>query len=262
MAPVESMSTSLARITRDGRRLHRPPGIEREIAGVRDLDPAVLCRRIAVGDARAAGYVSSEVLVHLLRRAVRASVATGDPAPVVDELASTLLRRAAVSLRGALRGYPVQVADDLREEVLGRLALLLVDPGDAADFFEVRFNLALKRLRIDVCRARTRVDRWCAPAAETELDLDRFRDPARRLTAEQAVCARQALARLSEDERRALVLHWFLGMPINARAAGDATLVAVLGVSERTVRNRLRRAEAKLAGQSQYPQGVAEEKRR
>ncbi len=233
----------LTRTTTDGRRLRRPPRVEAEIAAA--LGRGEAAARAAVSDPGSDGYLSNECMVHLIRRGVRSGRRGW-----AEELAPHLLRRCEAQLRRAVRGFSGIARDEVVEEVLGRLAVSLVEPGDRADFFEVRFALALKRVRIDVCRQQRRrrrrevaLDEVAGGDLETLAPAIDLPPP---MTPEQALGLRRALASLSLEERRALVLHRIEGLAINSKVAGHTTLVGLLGVSERTVRNRLRRAEAKL----------------
>lgn len=245
----------LRKTTADGQLLKRPAAVQRHIEQVLTLDNDDVLRRAQVRSNEDADFLLSECLVYLIRLAVR----EGRRGPI-DELTPILLARCERSLRRSVRGFDDVGDEEAREDILGRLALLLVDPGDGADFFEVRFDLALKRLRIDVCR---QVRRRRAPLVAIDgigeddngaPGLDRLTDdidpealPAS-LDAEQAAYLKEALQLLTEQERKALVLHHMVGVPIASKKPGIPTLVEILGVSERTVRNFLRRAERKISG--------------
>lgn len=254
----------LTRKTTDGRSLVRPDLVEREIAEALAMDDAALlapvAARVSGGDgvkitgftgaaesAGAAESLSSECLVFLIRRDLRRNQRRW-----ADRLLPTLLGRCQKSLRGSVRGFDGTSTDDVREEVLGRLVELLLDPGNGADFFEVRFALAFKRLTIDVCRrARRRAAGQLSLDGSLADDSDGLEGEiveavGSGFDAEDLVFLRQALASLDDEERRALVLHYGMGVGINPRQGEEPGLVSILGLSERTVRNRLRRAEAKV----------------
>ncbi len=267
MAPViaEVVVAPLRRTTRGGDVLRRPARIEAEIAGVLELDPGEILARAAAGP-EAVGTMSEqcmpeqcmseqcmseECMVHLIRRDLRVGSRR-----LAEGLTPLLLERCDASLKRSIRGFPASVAVDIREEVLGRLAVSLAGPGKEADFLEVRFALALKRLRIDVCRHERRRLRglialeevsaggaWDDPEPTT-VDRTPPSPPAQ----EDRLLIRQALASLTPEERKVLVLHKLAGVPLSSTIAAGATLVALLGRSERTLRNRLRSAEAKLVG--------------
>ncbi len=260
----------LTRATRGGDILRRPARIEAEIAAALELEPdRILARAAAVPEAESMSEesmtpeerttpeeraMSEECIVHLVRRDLR-----GGSRNLAEELMPLLLERCDASLRRSIRGFPLAAAEEIREEILGRLAVSLAGPGDQADFLEVRFALALKRLRIDVCRRERR--RLQGLVALDDLDASSQdpspatfdRAPPSPPNQEDRLLIRQALAVLSVEERKVLVLHKLAGVPLNSSASAEATLVGLLGRSERTLRNRLRSAEAKLVGiQAEY----------
>lgn len=242
----------LTRKTIEGRPLSRPQAIEREIAGALAMDEKTLLAPLAPSSTGAGGggipeALSSECLVHLVRQDLRRGERRW-----ADRLLPTLLGRCQASLRGSVRGFDGTATEDVREEILGRLVELLLDSGNGADFFEVRFALAFKRLTIDVCRRARRqasgqmsLDGSLTDDSEgLEGEISKAVGPA--FDAEDLVFLRQTLASLDDEERRVLVLHYGVGVGINPQQGDEPGLVSILGLSERTVRNRLRRAEAKV----------------
>ena len=230
----------LSRTTSGGGVLRRPAAVEAEIAAALELTPVEIRARAACE------AMSEECMVHLIRNDLR----TGDRR-LAETLTPILLERCEATLRGSIRGFQPAAASEIREEVLGRLAVSLAGPGDEADFLEVRFALALKRLRIDVCRReRRRLQGLVAldePAGSRDEPESAAVDiaPPTPPNQEHRMLIRQALATLTPEERKIVVLHKIAGVPLASAAAG-ATLVGLLGRSERTLRNRLRSAEAKL----------------
>ncbi len=298
MAPVIDDATvaPLTRKTRGGGVLQRPVRIQAEVAMALTLSPGEVLARAAADPATgkaaskeaASKSMSEECMVHLIRRDLRARAGGRALAGrLAEDLTPLLLERCDRGLKWSIRGFPPSAADEIREEVLGRLAVSLAGPGDEADFLEVRFALALKRLRIDACRRERRrlhglvaledVSAGSAPDDPEPAAVDRA--PPSPPSQEDRLLIRQALATLTDEERKVLVLHKLAGVPLSssksARApdrkqAGEGpkpkqsgetpsrteigaataggTLVGLLGRSERTLRNRLRSAEAKLAG--------------
>lgn len=248
--PVEP----LRKTTAEGQLLKRPTKVERQIAEVLAQSHDQVARRAEVDDPGDPRFLLPETLVHLIRLAVRDGRLRW-----VDDLTPRLLSRCERSLRRSIRGFDPVGEEEAREDILGRLAVLLVKTDNSADFFEVRFDLALKRLRIDVCRQVRRRRRPLVTIDGIDEDggergLDRLTDdidpdalPAH-LDAEQRLLLQQALSRLTEPERRALVLHRLFGISIASKKPGVPALVEILEVSERTVRNLLRRAESKISG--------------
>ena len=244
---LENTVEPLKRPTRGGQILRRPPAIEAEIAAALGLGRDEILARAAAATGTDA-EMSSECMVHLIRRDLHRG-----SRQLAEELTPLLLGRCEAGLRGSIRGFAPSAAAEVREEILGRLAISLVEPGDQADFLEVRFALAMKRLRIDVCRVQRRRERGrialddageeqTEPAA-SEIERQAPTSPARQ---EAQLLIRQALSALTEDERKVVVLHKLAGFALNSKAPESADLVSLLGFSERTLRNRLRSAEAKL----------------
>ena len=279
---VEHTVTPLTRTTRSGKALQRPARIQAEIAAALKLSAGEILKQ-AAADPTTEGSMSEECMVHLIRRDVRARSspprdASGTTSPrragfinLAEDLTPLLLERCDRGLKRAIRGFPPSAAAEIREEILGRLAVSLVGPGNSADFFEVRFNLALKRLRIDICRRERRrlqglvaledVSPGDAPDDPESATLDRT--PPSPPSQEDRLMIQQALSTLTAEERKVLVLHKLAGVPLSSSKAPPpkgkgppegveettpATLVGLLGRSERTLRNRLRSAEAKLGG--------------
>ena len=238
MTPATSTSIApLSRKTRGGGVLQRPAGVTAEIATAIDLTPAEIVER--------AETMPEECMVYLIRNDLRA----GDRR-LAERLTPRLLERCEATLRGSIRGFPPAAADEIREEVLGRLALALAGPGDQADFFEVRFALALKRLRIDACRRERRrlqglVVLDDAPESTSPSESAVELAPPAPANQDDRLLIRQALGALTPEERKIVVLHKIHGVPLAGMTAGS-NLVGLLGRSERTLRNRLRSAEAKL----------------
>lgn len=196
-------------------------------------------------------------MVHLIRRDLKArssGMATW-AGRLAEDLTPILLERCERGLRRSIRGFPPSACTEIREEVLGRLALSLAGSGDEADFLEVRFALALKRLRIDICRRERRrmhglvaLEEPLAESGDADSETLVDRMPPLPASQEDRLLIQQALSKLTPEERKVLVLHKLAGVPLNTTVTdGTTTLVSLLGRSERTLRNRLRSAEAKLA---------------
>ena len=248
---MSSSVTPLTRKTADGGRLRRPEAVERSIAEALDLDTPELLRRAKENRPEAQGFLPPECLTHLVRHHLR----YGDR-DIAERVLPFLLKRCERVLRNTVRGFGPAATEDVRAEILGLLAVALAEPGDGADFFEVRFALAFKRLTIDVCRRQRRYDQRMVTASAAATEDEGEAEALERLAAREMnpsafdeserLALRQALERLDDDQRRLLLLHRGLGIPINARQQEGPNLVDLFGVSERTVRYRLRRAEATL----------------
>jgi hypothetical protein len=231
----------------------RPGDIEAATGAALAQDLATLCERIAVRDRRSSEYLASECLVHVIREARR----RGD-GNVTNALLPLLLGRCEGTLCSKLPDtFPF--AAELREEVIGQLAELFAQDGtgdnpDELDFYEVRFNSALRTLRIDIVRKQTpRIEHEVSLSellrTETAADdeaLDRlgkqFHAPP---THEHAVLLRELLDTMTPEERDAVVLCRIMGYDEESEDPTRITAATLCGVTGRTIRNRLRRAAAK-----------------
>ncbi len=240
------MVTPLTQENSRSERLQRLAAVESEIALALTLTPPQLLERSARAEG-SADSLSCECLVYLIRADLRQQ-----DTPLLELLLPVLLARCAANLKFTVRGFREPTLGIVREEILGELALQLIEPGSRADFFEVRFWLAFARLRIDYCHKFKRHDDHLVfvdergdgedelPGQILEIGGERLPES---LDPEQACIIRDAMARLNPDERKVYALH-LMGFPTNA---GDINLVSLTGWSERTVRNRLRSAEQTLA---------------
>ena len=250
------MATPLNKHYPDGRPYFRPPPVEAAIDELLGQDFATACRRAAIPDRNSPEYVPSEALVHLIRDARRRN----DEA-AMNILLPILLRRCESNLRIKVSS-DLPNAEDIREEILGQFSELFAADGVGSDpyqldFFEAHFDQAFQRLRIDIVRHEGRrilnrtylplpdenedessVDEsvlkyfQTAPDQESTFDLQRLID---------------ALQMLPPDERRAVELCHILGYDEESADRNKRTAATICGVTGRTIRNRLRRAAARLS---------------
>jgi RNA polymerase sigma factor (sigma-70 family) len=182
----------------------------------------------------------------------------------VNQLLPKLLARSGrIVLKATAPGYVPDV-EDLKQEVLGRLAELFAEDGGQAqssvlDFYEVSFGQAFRTLRVEISakeHARTErledlpeLDDRGEEISETEAldgktsksrDSSSMEDPILRLD------LARALAQLPNTEREAIVLHHHLGYEIESEDPTKRTVATICGVTGRTVRSRLRDAKTKL----------------
>ena len=145
-------------------------------------------------------------------------------------------------------------------EVTSRLAVLIgqdhTQPSDKLDFYEIGFDGALHKLKIDCLRKLGPQRLKTAPlddpetgeiAAPVEEAAQHFLDGAASALDDPAFRSAlfAAIDGLPEDERQVVGL-LLKGLPIDAKVEKTVTIARVLGCTERTVRNRRDRAIAKL----------------
>lgn len=132
--------------------LTRPPGIEAKIDAAISQDWSTLSGRARVTDSRSSDFLPSECLVHLIRDALR----RGDDR-IARVLMPQLLSRAEANLLRTVPDTRMRDAESVRQDILSTLMQKFMDDGsegheDELDFYECKFLLALRLLRIDHVR--------------------------------------------------------------------------------------------------------------
>lgn len=250
------MLRPLNKHNRSGYRYTRLASIEAAIKRAIDLDPAPLIERAAIRDWHSSDYIPSECLVHLLRKARREGKDI-----LFNQLFPHLLNRCEATLINAVNERSVPDAAGVREEILGQLAELFAQDGtganpDELDFYEVRFNCAFKALRIDVIRDVQALAGHPAALQPMEEEHEAEFAPGCTLSGEEIFFqleVQEAINVLPPDERRVVTLHRILGYEIESTDPAKRTVASICGITGRSVRNRLRRADERLKRLKEEP---------
>jgi hypothetical protein len=253
------MARPLTKYSKEGALYTRPPAVEANIDGALLIDLPTLRGRLLVTDKAAPDYLRSECLVHLVRDAHRSGDVTRR-----DGVFTVLLGRCEAILKAKISDR-LPNAGELRELVLSELGELLIADGtgdhpDELDFYECRFNLAFRTLRIDVVtRELDEVNRAAnLPEERDSGEPDAYEDAFARVSeAFQTPATQQralfledllkAIKALPPDERKAVILIHFLGYDEESDKSDKVTAATLCNCTGRTIRNRLSRAAAKLA---------------
>lgn len=233
----------------------REQAVAAEIAALRRQPAEAFWRRVTSRDGAAA---PPECLIYLAREFRM----RGDER-AAWRVIEALEKRVAATVMRALVRLPF-MSRDQREELLDSLvcalyeAWLSEDPAHA--FWEVRFNLCLKRAIIDaVKRFRRAAENEVSPGQWTD-EEDSPGDPMERVVDSGALdpqtwaVARMSLAALPEPLRTAFYLRHFEDWPEESGDPNQPSIARYLNVTGRSVRNYLRRAEALLAESQAAPQ--------
>ena len=252
------MARPLTKHDRNGNRYYRPPNIEATINEALNQDLSTLCQRAAL-DYRSPGGLPSECLVHLIRDAG----CRGDQA-MMTALLPPLLTRCEANLCAKITDDQFRDAAGLRDEALGEFSELFAvdgydDNNNDLDFFEIRFNRAFRAFRIDFVRREIRrvqdvvslpnlSDHNESTAYEDVFSRvsETFRSPASQKNTLFRNDLLKAINNLPPDERQAVVLCHLMGLEEESEDPEKTTAATLCGVTGRTIRNRLRRAAAKL----------------
>ena len=253
------MLRPLTKCKRDGERYTRQPVVESEIEGALRDDLITLERRLSVTDRESSDYLRSECLVHLFRDAFRRKD---------DHRRNTVLRgllgRCEAILKAKISDQ-LPNAKHLREDVLSEFSELFASDGtgerpDELDFYECRFNLAFRTLRIDAVRQEMdQVERTAElpdhrEGGELEADEEVFARISESLQIPEAqqnsVFLEEVLNTIDTllpDERKAVILCRVLGYKEESDDPNEITAATLCNCTGRTIRNRLSRAATKLS---------------
>lgn len=262
------MAQPLTKVEPDGTLYRRPAAVEAQIdAAVRMLLPD-LRRHLLVTDRNDAAYLCSECLVHILRRGRQA----GDQA-LMSAVLPVLLSRCEANLLVKVPDGCMPDAAGLRQGILDEITDLFVLDGsgpnpDELDFYECRFNMAFRSLRIDAVRRASRrrkeiVDVDVFSPSEADGEPDSYEDACARISDAFKVFPTQewdvfrepflkAIEALPADERDAVILVHVLGYKEESEDPGEETAATRCNCTGRTIRNRLMRAARKLARFKEY----------
>jgi hypothetical protein len=249
----------LTRRNRAGEPYTRLEAVETQIHAALRLDPAALCARARISDRTAADYLKNECLAYLVRDAYR----RGEHERF-STLTSILLLRCVPWLRAGLFQLGVQdeALDELSHKLVSTMITDLTSDDGRGDFFQVRFGAALKkdlwnlaeRYKRSVRRARRHVslsdpvgDEGDADdgSAILRADVIPSRDDVAR-SVEARIDMAKALASIHDPRHREAWVMYNNGWQIDAKDPAEPTISKRFGVTEKTVRLWLRRAQADL----------------
>lgn len=249
------MLRPLTKTRPDGTRYERRSQIIAQIDGLLALDRGTVLKRCAITDRKHPEYVASEALLYFLR-----DTRSDNRDDHFERLFRLLLARVQSTLGVAVRDSQYRNADEIRTEILSDLSGIIgldhTQPSDKLDFFEVGFDGALHKLKIDWLRklGPQRLKTDPLDDAETGEIAASVEDAARDFFQRSASALDNpafrsalfaAIDDLPDDERRVVGLI-LKGLPIDAKDENTVTIARVLDCTERTVRNRRDRATAKL----------------
>jgi len=265
----------------NGSLYQRRPKVERELEALAKLTLPQILARARAGEHSGKETVSSEALVYFLRDAAGTGGFHGAGVDglvsVLMERAERMLRRHISATFDEFQ------REEICREVMDGLVDDITDAGDRGDYAEVNFNDWLEHNRDDACRKALRKAKRIERLGDAVDDLaedddappGRREEPKHPASSEPAPEAGAALAEAREKARLphqieagefspedqfriaaavkqanldpnvldAFFLHHYWDVPIESKEPDKHTLRKHFGVSEKTVRNWLRRAE-------------------
>ncbi|MCY4595430.1 MAG: hypothetical protein OXC19_11630 [Bryobacterales bacterium] len=262
------MARPLTKTKVGGELYTRPKAVEAQIDEAVRLSRFDLEPRLLITDRNAPGYLRSECLVHLVRRGRRS-----DDQQLMNSVLPVLLRRCESNLLVKVPDGGIPDAASLRQRILDDLVDLFVTDGtgelpDELDFYECRFNLAFRALRIDAVRRDARRRKHSIPTVEllpsgAASEPDAYEDSFAQMSDAFKTLPTQewnamwgpfveAINALPADERDAVILVHVLGYKVESEDPEEDTAATRRNCTGRTIRNRLTRAAAKLSRFKEY----------
>lgn len=274
------MVAPLRKRSKGGKRYERRPEVEQELKKLEKLGLPEVVARARAGERKGEPALSSEALVHILRREVRVARPDGRTQGPIDALVSILIARCEVILKRRLWSYDDLAREEMTEAVVNRLVDDIYEDGNKADYAEINFNHWLARNRTDAIRKHARKAARVKQLGEAVENLEEneaqvvtedepteasHESTPERLYAlkeereranlpsiiEHAQFSTDDLHRIAEAVMQAKlpadVLYAFLahnlGMKVESEDPKEHTLVKHFDKSEKTIRNWIERAE-------------------
>ncbi|HLK57315.1 MAG TPA: sigma-70 family RNA polymerase sigma factor [Chthonomonadaceae bacterium] len=222
----------------------READVEQQIGVLLSLSSAELKRRAQTPDRAAAGFVKEETLVYMLREKAR-----GGDMHTAGDLAELLVKRCSPFVHKHIAAWKLRSSSHAEEcafDVFSRLMQDLFDLGAGSEFWEVRFWVCLKRRILNCVQKYQSVDRHefqpdpLDDGKGRQTDVMETWADTRRLTPQERMEIREALALLPDKERLTFVLWHY-------EEWTQEEIARHLQISDRAVRYRLERAEERLA---------------
>jgi RNA polymerase sigma factor (sigma-70 family) len=235
-----------------GEPYERLPEVEAQVRRVLALEEQELVAAIQY-DYKSSEHIKDETLCYLIWESVRAGRHVD-----ANTISEVLLHRHARTIKSRVRrgGVEERHREDCAAEIVSQLLIELFDTdSDNGEFAQVRFGLHFERLSraiIGKFRRLQRQERQADSIAFTQGDggevidlLDTLADE-RALSAEDRIVLRDALAHIPAELREPFLLRYFDGWQVESNSPTELSISRQLNVTPRTVRNRLRDAEAAL----------------
>jgi RNA polymerase sigma factor (sigma-70 family) len=227
----------------------REKKVEAEIVDLLALPLRMRRMRVFAGGAE---RLQEETLVWALRACWQSD--SDEDKETAWEIAACLVERISGHINRKLARWRLSASDaeDCTRDLFAELFEVLFDTTEKAEFWEVRFWVCLDRRLWNLIEKRQAIaDREESEADETlgeteglEARLLRIADT--NLGPEAQAEYKAALTVLNDTERQAVYLKYIEGLPEESEDPTRLTVAKILGVTGRSVRNYLRRAEKKL----------------
>lgn len=280
------MVKSLTKKTKDGKVYTRRKEVETEIKAALKLSEDEIITKAEIIDHTASDYMSSECIVHLIKKDV-----SSKRRELVNNLTPILLKRCEKNINKHVLGFDKYTMEDIQGDIYRQLLeKILVEKGNG-DYLEVNFNHAFECLRISIsCNHRqyaqdnpekdvfdeegsriindgnfgidVETSEWDKTEKDESCSIKRTfislseNDPSieeeisnnapKPISVEQLIDIKEILLKLSDEERELFILNKVVGIQAKSEKDEVKSLDKIFGVHEKTIRNRLGKIENKI----------------
>jgi hypothetical protein len=280
------MVQPLRKHDKDGKPYQRRPAVEKELQNLETLALTEIVTCARAGEQKGKPSVSSEALVHILRREVRVVTTRSPMLGKIEALLQVLTQRAEATVRHQLWGFKAEIdREEICKEVTDRIVDGISADSDRMDYAEVNFNDWLKHSRLDACRKQKRTIETFGrhgdavndlakpeeqivskgiegmastePGPEAAYELSESREKASlppeiergRFSARDRyrIEAMVKRANLRPEVLKAFLMHVYLEMHIDSQDPRQHTLVKHFGKSDKTIRLWIEEAQRAFA---------------
>lgn len=234
----------LTKLDSSGEPLTRQPEIEAQIISILALDKHELLRRVAIGSQQSPDYLREETLIYLLREANAARDFETENAvsKVLRERTRNLVYK---RIRKTVQN--IDAAEDLTSDVLSEMFAGFSTPDDRHDFAQARFGLFIKRFTDNLLRKTVKTRKYeLLTDSIDETNEEGFSiqlEAASRISETDLRDIKKMLNMLPPQIAQAYVLRHYHGWQIESGDPNEETISKFCGVSEKTIRNRLGKAQ-------------------
>lgn len=276
MPPPPSV-TPLKKVKENGQPYTRRTIIETALAQLILLTDTELERRAKVVQPKDPDYLASEGLIYFIRHQYDAAAVGGSAAKkLVNVLSEVLFQRIGRKVQASLYYLPEQERKDLTSDCLLYLNELFFSNSELLDYYEVNFNAAVETLVIDHQRqqrnehemlsadphesaAQEKLARGYRNDAPEELVESSIEQSVKTpegllLQKEEVAYALSLLMFIDERDRQAWILRHVLEFQFHSIDPAEPTIAKHQSVSERTARERVKRAEEHLVKLRRAPE--------
>jgi hypothetical protein len=257
--PREHVSiVPLRKLNLKGQLYIRPPEIEAKLVELGSLSRDELLTRCVIREREDPRYVPSECILYFVR-----NCRNEDANSFFEQLYKILLERVFRRLPSPEGAGETETltASEIRNHAVGTLVELLAadrnNYSEKLDYFEIRFDSAMARLRADACREvlpdakrsvpleiNQETGELLSEVERTGEGFDPF-NPTKLSSLDYRLSLDSAIDVLTVEKRR-IVEMIKLGIPIDSKEPGVVTIAKTLGKSEKTVRTHRDEAFAEL----------------